>query len=181
MTQPNDPMGGPESFPPSLPPDPFGQSGPVDYFPRANDNAPTLVRLAVIFNYISAGLDICLVLFGAGLSALFLSGSVPQNAGDPPPMFLGIVYLIIGLLALGIGIVKFIGTRRLSRGGQGAWGWGLALGIIGCAQFLLGSCICLQVAAGVYTIVIICFSNVKNHLQFNNQQPAEPDPMNAAL
>jgi hypothetical protein len=63
------------------------------------------------------------------------------------------------------GAVKLIGTRKLQRGGRGAWGWGLAVGIIGCCQLVCGSCLCLQVAPGIYTVVVMCFQNVRNHLQ----------------
>ena len=150
-------------LPPPLPDDFPGQQ-PLNYFPPAGNNAPALVRLAVIFNYVSAGLDLCLFLLGAGLSVLFLSGVVPMDPGDPPPMLLGVIYIFVAVLALATAIIKFVGTRKVSRGGPGAWGWGLAVGILGCVQIVTGNCICLQVAAGVYTIVIVCFSDVKAYL-----------------
>ena len=58
--------------------------------------------------------------------------------------------------------VKAVNKLQLAR--PHAWGWALAAGIIGCTQLFCASCCCLQVAAGVYTVVILCLENVRRHL-----------------
>ena len=150
------------------PSDPFGQPPPqpFDYYAPPPDNAAALIRLTVIFNYISVGLDACLSLIGLGFGTFFLVAPdmAPHDPGDPPAWVIGILYLVVGLLAAAFAIVKVIGTRKLQLARPHAWGWALAAGIIGCTQLFCASCCCLQVAAGVYTVVILCLENVRRHL-----------------
>jgi hypothetical protein len=159
-------------FPPASP---YDLPPPLDYFPPASDNAETLVRLAVIFNYISVGLDFAGFLCFGAIGVLFFvapDAMGPHNAGDPPPQLVGGLYVGLAALMVIFGIVKFIGTRKLQTAGPGAWGWGLTAGIIGCIQLLCGSCCCLQVAPGIYTLVILCFQNVRNYLALRQQRNA---------
>lgn len=153
--------------------DPYGQQGPMDYYsPPPEDKAPKLIRLAVIFNYISAGLDAAasLMTLGLGLLVMIVPDMAPRNPGDPPAQVLGAIYVAIGCLMAGIATVKFIAMSKLRRASPQAWGWSLAAGIIGCAQVFFISCCCLQVAAGIYTVVILCLSNVKAHLAMIQRQ-----------
>ncbi len=145
---------------------PYDQPPAFDDFAPPADNAPKLVRLAVIFNYISGGLDIALALLGLGIGLVFLAAPelAPKNPDDPPAWVIAMVYLGVGSIAAILAVVKLIATRKLQVARPGAWGWGLTAGILGCAQFFCGSCCCLQVAAGVYTIVILCFENVRRYL-----------------
>jgi len=161
------------AMPPS---DPIGQPPPFDYYTPTQDNAPSLIRLAVIFNYISVGLDVCVCLIEFGFGTLFLvaPNMMSNNPGDLPPWILGIIYLVMGLLAAAYAIVKTIGTRKLQKNRPHAWGWGLAIGIIGCAQMFCASCCCLQVAAGVYTVVILSLQNVRNYLASQQGQDTPP-------
>jgi hypothetical protein len=160
----------------NLPPvNPYDQPPPLDYFPPAEDNAEKLVRLAVIFNYISVGIDLVGVLLFAGFgSVVFIAPQIlgPQNPGDPPPQVIGGVYIGLAVVMMVYGIVKAIGTRKLQKAAPGAWGWGLAVGIIGCCQALCGSCCCLQAAPGIYTVVILCFQNVRHYLALRQERNA---------
>jgi len=38
------------------------------------------------------------------------------------------------------------------------------MGIVGCVQFVTGNCCCLQVAAGIYTLVIVSMQDVRSYL-----------------
>jgi hypothetical protein len=67
------------NLPPPLPQDP---SQAFDYFPPEQDGAAKLVRLAVIFNYISAGVDFLGLLVFVALGALFLAQ--PNLLGQQP-------------------------------------------------------------------------------------------------
>jgi hypothetical protein len=161
----------------NMPPtNPYGQPPGYEQFPPPEDNAPKLVRLAVIFNYISVGLDFVGFLGCLGLGVMILAMSDEmgrqQNPGDPPPQLIGGLYAGAGCMMAVLGVVKLIGARKISKGGPGAWGWGLTIGIIGAAQLVCGSCFCLQPAAGIYTIVIMCFQNVKTYLQQSDQMDA---------
>jgi hypothetical protein len=149
-----------------VPPNPYDQPPVYDDFPAPADNAPALVRLAVIFNYISVGLDAAMSLLALGFGTLFSVAPeiAPKDPGDPPVWVIALLYLGVGSLAAIIAVVKLIATRKLQLARPGAWGWGLAAGIIGCVQLCGLSCICLQTAAGIYTIVILCFENVRRHL-----------------
>jgi hypothetical protein len=156
-----------------LPPvNPYDQQPNIDYFPPVTENAEKLVRLAVIFNYISVGLDVAGFLgFGIIGTLFFVAPDLfPRNAGDPPPALMGGLYAGMAVMMVVLGVVKAIGTRKLQKAGPGAWGWGLTAGIIGCAQLLCGSCCCLQVLPGIYTIVILCLQNVRQYLALRQQQ-----------
>ncbi len=160
------------SNPPS---DPSPPTPPYDiHYLAPPDNASNLLRLTVIFNYIAAGLDAltCLLGIGVGIFFIIAGPTMEQKPGDPPPLLLGIIYLCIGVLAIGYAIVKIIAARKLSNAAPHAWGWGLAAGIVGCAQLLCGSCCFLQVGAGIYTVVILCFDNVKRELSQRQSQAA---------
>ena len=159
------------SQPPPMPNDPFAPSS-LNYFPPDSSRPAGLVRLAVIFNYITVALDILLALCLLGLSVLFTVGGIPQNPGDPPPVLLAVIYGGMGLVTLGVIVFKFIALSKIKGRKGNAAGWGLALGIIGTIQFLTGSCLCLQVAAGVYTLVIMCRQDVKYYLSSPSQPPA---------
>ncbi len=148
------------------PPYPGDQTPSFGFYEPPADNAAKLVRLAVIFNYVSVGLDGALFLAGLGIGAVIAAAPdlAPRNPGDPPTWLIAVIYLGVGLLACALGAVKFIATRKFHLRRPNAWGWGLTAGILGCAQLLCGSCCCLQVAAGVYTVVILCFDNVRQYL-----------------
>ena len=136
------------------------------YSQPPSDRARRLIRLVVIFNYISVGLDVCGSLLGIGVGAFFLAfpDLAPKDPGDPPSFIIAGIYLTMGCLAAIYAIVKTIGTRKLHMGHPNAWAWGLTAGIIGCAQVLCGNCCCLQVAAGVYNIVVMCLEDVRHYL-----------------
>ena len=164
----------------SNPPDPTPYDSPPiwDYQSPPQDNAAKLVRLAVIFNYISVGLDALLALGGIGFGILFsvLPDALPRNESDPPAWVLSLIYIGMGAMATVLGIVKLFGTRKLQTAAPNAWGWGLTTGIVGCAQFLCGSCCCLQVAAGIYTLVIINMQTVRHYLATQAAGANTPDP-----
>jgi hypothetical protein len=162
----------------NLPPENPNDQPPLDFFPPAEDNAEKLVRLAVIFNYISVGLDVLtlLLLVVVGLVCFLAPDAVrEQNPGGLPPALMGGIYLGLSPVTIVLGVIKAIGTRKLQTAATGAWGWGLTAGIIGCCQLFCASCCCLQVAAGVYSIVILSFQNVRQYVAFRQEQKAASD------
>ena len=77
-------------------------------------------------------------------------------------------YGIPGLLSLLVMTPKLIASSQLLKRGKHAWGWGLALGIISCAQVWMFIPCCvpaiLPLGAGVFTIVVVCLPHVRMYL-----------------
>ena len=153
--------------------------------PPPYGSAPTLVRLAAIFNFVSAGFDLFYavisgVMIGVMQHAFTHVPAVPPPAPGAPPVVappmppLALLYGIYGapgllcLLLLGF---KICGGVKLARRSPHAWGWGLAAAIIGCTQFWMFLICCVMsiipVGVGIFTLVILCQSNVRNYLRAN--------------
>jgi hypothetical protein len=144
----------------------YGSSPAPEQRGPAENNASKLVHLAVIFNYISVGVDGLGFLGGVGMGILILAMGpeiARQQPNDVSPALAAAVYVAAGCAMAVLGVVKLIAARKLQKGGPGAWGWGLAAGIMGCCE-LCPFCLCVQPAAGVYTVVILCFQKVKTYL-----------------
>lgn len=158
--------------PPGTPP---GQPPPfeINYqTPPATGNAALLVRLSAIFNFVSAGLDLmylayavffCLRLYYTMGVAMHRPGAA--GAAPPPPGFMTwmiVVRALPGLLSLLSIPLKAIAALQLLRSGRLAWG--LAAGIEGCLEVWTCFCFPLTLAAGVYTIIILCLQPVRIYL-----------------
>jgi hypothetical protein len=165
---------------PPYPPDPSFAYQPLPYQPYGS--APTLTKLAGIFNCIMAGMDLLYAL-GIGVFAILVAaGVIPQDAFDdksafPPPgggphVYSGppiaLIYGITGaisVVALAAGIVKLIAGIKMLRRKPGAWGWSLAGGIFGCTQLWCSYFCVLPMGIGVFTIVVCCLDTVRRYLR----------------
>jgi len=140
-------------------------------------NAPSLVKLSAIFMLISAGLTgigvLYMIFLAVFINSIFGHGGI---AGPPPlpPFYLRIIYGAMAVFALVVAILKTIAGLKLLRGGTRAWAWGLTSGIVSCIELLWCSLACfLPMAAGIFTIVILCKPNVQAYLR---ERPAGPTP-----
>jgi hypothetical protein len=161
--------------------------------PQPGGNARLLVRLAGIFTLISAGIDLLhaaisigmIVIMHFAMSAAAAAAAAPPPggapavappaAGPPPPVapFPMTAYYFLygtpGALSLITMIVLVIGGTKLLRMRKHAWGWGLAMGIVNCCQawMVMGCCLLYigPLAAGIYTIVILCLPHVRGYVQ----------------
>jgi hypothetical protein len=163
-----------------IPPQPPPQSPPpielVYQTPLPYGNAPLLVKLAAIFNFISAGLDLLQAIAGVG-TAIFmqyiLTQIPPAKPGAPPlvlpsPTMFYALYGTPGILSLLVLGFKIYAGVKLLRRSRHAWGWGLAAAIIGCAEIWALSPCCiglLHIGIGVYSLVILCLADVRLYLQ----------------
>lgn len=151
----------------------------LPYEPIRYDNAPTLVRLASIFFYITGAIDFLAVpLFVAYVFffPMFLRAGTRPGAAPPPALMAPIVSAAYGLCALVSllqGILKMIAATKLRRRSPGAWGWALAAGIAACLQLECSLFCVLPLANGVFTIVILCMESVRRYLR------EIPDPQQA--
>jgi hypothetical protein len=143
----------------------------LPYEPNTYDNASMLVRLSFIFFYIVGGIDFLAVPFFIVYIFLFpmmLHASGPGGAPPPPAAVSYIVsatYGLCALISLLQGILKMIAATKLRRRSTGAWGWALAAGIAACLQLQCSFFCVLPLAAGVFTIVILCRENVRRYLR----------------
>jgi len=141
-------------------------------------NAAVLVKLAGIFNLVAAGLDALCGLAMAGFVVLMVfiaaeasrpgapAGPGHGGAGTRPEeawMVAG-VYGGLAVLSLGVSVVKAIGGTKMLRHSPGAWGWGLAAGIVGCVQLWCSLACVVPMSAGIYTIIILCLDHVRRFL-----------------
>jgi hypothetical protein len=130
-----------------------------------------LIKLAVIFNYIIAGLDVIAAagqLTMLGFMYYFMTRMTPPTATAPgmPPMIFMLVYPFYALFALTAATLNFVSARTLARRGPWAFGWTLAAAIVDFFSLLWCSMGCiLPLAAGVYSIVIVCLEQVRAELR----------------
>jgi hypothetical protein len=156
--------------------------------PPPHGSAPTLVRLAAIFQFVSAGIDL---IYGIGMismagfmyyqlttamAAAAAAGpggpaGVPPGPTPPPREMIYMVLAIYGgpgLLSLLAIAPKVIAAFKLMGAGPGSWKWGLTAGIICCCQlWMIHPCcvpVVLPLGAGIYTIVICCLPHVRAYL-----------------
>jgi hypothetical protein len=155
-------------FPPAPPPYDIGYQSLGAY-----GSAPTLVRLAMIFNFIMCGLDgvYGLILAGCAIAMPIFLASEPRSPGDPPPWIMGIILGGVAVLALAVATVKLIASLKLLRFKPNAAGWGLAAGIIGCTQLWCSYLCLIPVACGVFTIVAMSLGSVRAYLRDMNLSP----------
>ena len=135
-------------------------------------NAPTLVLLAVIFNYVMAGIDLLYGLSCLGF-AIFMyftitSTTVTSGSGIPPERWIALLYAGPAIPSLAVATIKIIAATKMRRRSRHAFGWGLAAGIVGCIQIWCGvlcmpACI-IPLGVGIYTIVIVCLDYVRAYL-----------------
>ncbi|HVS72826.1 MAG TPA: hypothetical protein VHQ47_16335 [Phycisphaerae bacterium] len=144
--------------------------------PEGYESAPKLVRLAGTFNIIVAVLDILSALGLGTMIVLLATGIVPEAmldsepgmalGGSRPPLALFLVtWGCCAALEIAVAVVKLVGATKLLHTSRNAWGWGLATGIVGCGQFWCGLTCVLPMAAGIYTIVILCREDVRRYLR----------------
>jgi len=148
--------------------------------PQPYGNAPILVKLAAIFGFVAAGLD----LLGVALAVIMLvtvfwvmgqmnSAPAPGGAATPlgPRSVMWLTLAIRGggaLLGIISAAVKTVAGIQLLRHSRRAWGWGLASGIIGSIPLtgiLTCGVICLgTLPAGVFTLVVMLLGHVRRFL-----------------
>ncbi|HVT80292.1 MAG TPA: hypothetical protein VHM90_06500 [Phycisphaerae bacterium] len=152
--------------------------------PPAGGNANTLIKLAAIFNFISAGFDFLHLVWGICLVVLMNyifsiappappPPAVPGPPGAPavapaPPPPKWVVFLMYGapgILSMVVSPIKLVAAFKLLRLRKRVWGWSLTAGITGCCQWwmLMGCCVMLivPIAAGVFTIVVCCLPHAR--------------------
>lgn len=139
--------------------------------PPPQGNAATLVRLAAIFMLVAAGLHMLSVLIHVGM-AIFIpwvmtrDPRVMAGPGSPPPIWIfPVMYGAYALVALAAAVVTFLGGMKLLKKRKGAFGWGLAAGIMCCLSIWCSIGCILPIGAGIYTIVILCLEHVRAYLR----------------
>jgi hypothetical protein len=159
------------------PPDPFLPD--ISYATVTGSREGTLVRLAVIFNYIIAGADVLAALLQLAMMGLMYFVIQKGGMGPPPPgpapglppTFVILIYPVYALFALSAATVNFLSAQALRKRKPTAFGWTLASGIVNCFALLWCSLGCvLPLAAGIYSIVIMCLEPVRMHLQNGPQE-----------
>jgi hypothetical protein len=152
--------------------------------PPPHGNAPLLVRLAGIFLIVAAGFDL-LYAIGMGVLSGFMyymitTAPPPRGPGGPPPALLALIYAVPGTLSLLVCGPILFGAIRLLRGGSRTWAWGLTSAILCCCHIwmFMGCCavMVIPIGAGVYSIVILCLSNVRQYLQGGAYPASYPPP-----
>jgi hypothetical protein len=136
----------------------------------SNPQGAVLIKLAVIFNYVVAGLDVIAALGQLammGLMYYFMMRMTPPTATAPAmPALAFILYPFYALFASTAATLNFISARTLSNRGPWAFGWTLAAAIVDFFSLLWCSMGCiLPLAAGVYLIVIVCLEQVRAELR----------------
>jgi len=143
---------------------------------RPFGNAALLLRLAVIFTFLSALFDLLgtivyvgLIFFMRNLGSRISTGTTSTtSAASMPSTFpmtmMLIEYAVFAGLAFVVGITKLIAGIKLHRLRAGAWGWGLAAGIVGCIELWCSLGCVIPLAAGVYTISILSFAHVRAYM-----------------
>lgn len=133
--------------------------------PPPYGSAPLLVRLAGIFLLVAAGLNFLNAIYSGIMTAIQLLGP----AHPPPPGFprylLPLMQIVPGVLSLLVGGAQVAGGVQLLRRGRNAWGFGLGAAIASMVEFWNCPCCLLYMAAGVYTVVILCQNNVRVYLK----------------
>ncbi len=155
-------------------------------------NAPTMVRLAGIFNVIMGGINIvaALVYVGAAIFMhLFLTGrlsgvlgmpapamspagsTMPRMAGMPPEILMVGLYVVYALLNLVAGTLELTAGIGILK--RKPWVFGKSIAALS-AGFLVSftcSLMCvLPIGNAVYTLVVICMENCRRYMR--NQLPA---------
>jgi hypothetical protein len=134
-------------------------------------NAPTLVLLTVIFNFVLAGLDclyaLLMIVGGIFMYVMFhkLAGMPTRPGAPPPPEWVPLVYLAIAPLVLGASIVNFLAAMKVKRHAPNAWGWGLAAAIVNCVQLWCSWLCIVPLANGIFSIVVLCQPKVQAFLR----------------
>jgi hypothetical protein len=130
---------------------------------NAYRSAPTLVKLAAIFNFVMAGIDfvygLCLIV------GTIIFAVLPDDPGDPPHWIIATIMAAITVLPFAAASLKLTAGLKLIRFGKSAGGWGLAAGIFGCTQLWCSYFCVLPLACGVFTIVVVCLENVRAYLR----------------
>jgi len=187
MTQPNDPMGEPAQFPPPVPGDPFAPD--LNYQGnRPYGAAPTLVKVVGIMNIVTAGIDILWCGLLSVFAIMFGTGNLPKEFQGPegplpPGASLNLVALVLcgmALLSVVAGVLKLIGGIKLLRKSRGAWGFGLAGGIIGCVQLWCSYFCVLPMGVGIFTIVVMALGNTRRYLSDHAVGVDSQGPLDAA-
>jgi hypothetical protein len=148
---------------------------------RPESSAATLVLLAFIFNYSAGGLEMLYALFR--ILSIFITSAmfiIPKPAGTAPafsfagPAVMIAVDVAMFILSLGAGVLKVAAAEGLRRRTHWAWPTALAAGIVGCVEIWCSCCMVITLAAGVYTIVILCLESVRTYLQQRPPQTGFP-------
>ena len=163
-------------LPPSTPYPPYDPAGEGYGQVPADATVKKLIMLAFIFDFVMAGID---AVYGIGMIvAAFVVPAIitasaaagPAGASPPPPTaVLVVIYCGMGLVSLLAGIVKLIAGLKMKRNSRGAWGWGLAAGIVACVQLWCSFFCVLPMAAGIYSIVILCREDVRSYFARGNE------------
>lgn len=159
------------------PPPPDTHPSELSYLTVTTSRDATLIQLAVVFNYIIAGADILAALAQLGLMGFMFyamrQGGMVSAAGGPiPPEFMLLVYPIYALFALSAATLNFLSAQTLRRRSNSAIGWTLAAGVVNCFALLWCSLGCvIPLAAGVYSIVIVCLEPVRALLRNSPTAP----------
>ena len=132
--------------------------------PSPYGNAPILVKLAGIFLLVIAGLDF---IYGVVIAIMgFAMGVDVAHDASPPPMALFVgIFGGLTLLSLSVCAVKITAGVKLLRRRYHAWGWGLAGGIICCMQLWCSYFCVIPMAAGIFTIIVLCQQSVIRYLR----------------
>ncbi|HEY4329957.1 MAG TPA: hypothetical protein VGN88_09485 [Phycisphaerae bacterium] len=140
--------------------------------PAPSGNAPMLVRLAGIFLLCSAGLDLMYLIYQVVITVIMgFTGSLSLGGAPGMPPVLSVMVWVSRILPIVLGLVagtlKTIGGIKLLLKGKHAWGLGLTGGIAASLEFWSCPCCFLSIAAGVYTIVILCLGHVRVYLRMS--------------
>ncbi len=137
-------------------------------------NASLLLKLTMIFTYIVCGLHLMGGLLQTTL-AIFMPYAMQvrppaaaPGAPAPPAALFAVIYGVLAFVALAAAIVNFIAADRLRKRQRGAFAWILASAIVNVAGIFWCSLGCvLPLAAGIFTIVVLCQEGVRKELAIN--------------
>jgi len=193
MTQPPDPQSPNPTGQPPHNPDPTNLNpenpAPADLDYQSTSpfgNAPTLLLLATIFNFVMAGLDFlyAIAMVGFTIFMYFMLeriAAVPPPAGGSPgpplPHWFPLIYGAMAVPALGAAVVNLIAGLKLKRHSQGAWGWALAAAIVNCLQLWCNWGCVVPMANGIYSIIILCQPRVQAFLRARPVEPVASFPV----
>ena len=161
-------------IPPQPPPNPDIPGTPLELSyqtPPPTQNARTLVLLPHIFLFVSALLSLLNTLLRVGtLIYTYATKGELFPAGIPvgTTAFFYAMMFLPPIASLICSVVKAIGANQLRTRGKWAWGLGLTAAIISCIEFWSCPCCVLNMGAGIYSIVILCFPHVRAYLGTTN-------------
>jgi len=169
------------------PPDFYDGSYPAGDNAAPYGGAPLLVKINAITNIVMSAIDVFWALFLGILAICLATGTMglhdfngPERQGptpgDPPVVVVAVVMGGTAVVSFLAGILKLVGGIKLLRRSRGAWGFGLAGGIVGCLQvWCLYFCV-LPMAVGIFTIIIMALENTRRYLHDNPASGAGQSP-----